>query len=62
MTGLCFWRFPLLEKFAFGRWVAYLYSFRPPSAALVVAPSQLSYLFVGHDRLLSAPAPASTTP
>ncbi|KAK4246769.1 hypothetical protein C7999DRAFT_41839 [Corynascus novoguineensis] len=34
-------------------WASYLYSFRVKSPVLVRTPSRLSFLFVGHDRLIS---------
>ncbi|KAK1836329.1 hypothetical protein QBC39DRAFT_297404 [Podospora conica] len=53
----CFsWRSPPLRGFAFRAWVDYLYSFRTRPSS-VQAPSRLSYLFVGHDRLMSSSAP-----
>jgi hypothetical protein len=47
---------PPLGRFQFQGWVNYLYSFRA-SPEVAQRPSQLSYLFVGHDRLVSTSAP-----
>ncbi|KAI1136184.1 hypothetical protein F5Y05DRAFT_415367 [Hypoxylon sp. FL0543] len=43
----------------FADWVSYLYSFRPKSNRWSPSrrPSQLSVLFVGHDRIMSTSAP-----
>lgn len=57
MTGCYSRHLPPLGRFEFGDWVAYLYSFRARSSTFAQPPSQLSYLFVGHDRLISTSAP-----
>jgi len=57
MGCCCSLHSPPLRAFVFGGWVDYLYSFRARPASLVQAPSRLSYLFVGHDRLMSSSAP-----
>ncbi|KAI0472954.1 hypothetical protein GGR56DRAFT_667245 [Xylariaceae sp. FL0804] len=59
VMGRCLWRRPPLLAFDFRSWIAYLYSFRPRPSNLSPSrqPSQLSFLFVGHDRLVSTSAP-----
>lgn len=55
--GCCSRHSPPLERFTLRAWVAYLYSFRVRSSMLAQPPSQLSYLFVGYDRLISTSGP-----
>ena len=42
---------PSIQPFEFRHWRVYLSSFRPRSAGPSNCPSELSYLFVGHDAL-----------
>lgn len=57
VMGCSSWHVPRLVLFEFDSWITYLYSFRARASSQTLNPSQLSFLFVGHDHLMPSSAP-----